>query len=58
MARRAEGRLEGEVALVIKLLTRKFGGLPPDLVARINLLSLERVEELGVAKKISPLFIE
>jgi Domain of unknown function (DUF4351) len=49
MARRAEGKLEGEVALVIKLLTRKFGGLSPDLVARVGLLSLERVEELGVA---------
>jgi Domain of unknown function (DUF4351) len=57
MARRAEGRLEGrlegklegEVALVIKLLTRKVGGLSPDLVARVGLLSLERVEELGVA---------
>ncbi len=49
MARRAEGKLEGEVALVIKLLTRKVGDLSPDLVARVGLLSLERVEELGVA---------
>jgi hypothetical protein len=46
---RLEGKLEGEVALVIKLLTRKVGGLSPDLVARVGLLSLERVEELGVA---------
>jgi hypothetical protein len=45
MARRAEW----EGSLVIKLLTRKFGGLSPDLVARVGLLSLERVEELGVA---------
>jgi hypothetical protein len=49
MARRAEGKLEGEVALVIKLLTRKVGILSPDLVERVGLLSLERVEELGVA---------
>jgi hypothetical protein len=53
VARRAEGKIEGkiegEVGLVIKLLTRKVGGLPPDLVARVNLLSLERVEDLGVA---------
>jgi Domain of unknown function (DUF4351) len=53
MARRAEGKLEGkiegEVALVVKQLTRKVGGLSPDLVARVNLLSLERVEDLGVA---------
>jgi hypothetical protein len=50
MARRAEGKaegkLEGEIALVIKLLTRKIGDMPPDLVARIGLLSLERVEDL------------
>jgi Domain of unknown function (DUF4351) len=49
MARRAEGKFEGEVALVIKLLTRKIGDLPPDLVAQVNLLSLERVEDLGMA---------
>jgi predicted transposase YdaD len=46
---KAEGKLEGEIALVIKLLTRKVGDLPPDLMERVNLLSLERVEELGVA---------
>jgi Domain of unknown function (DUF4351) len=49
VARRAEGKLEGEVALVIKQLTRRVGSLSPDLVARVGLLSLERVEELGVA---------
>jgi hypothetical protein len=49
MARRAEGKLEGEVALVMKQLTRRVGGLSPDLVARVGLLSLERVEDLGVA---------
>jgi Domain of unknown function (DUF4351) len=45
MARRAEW----ETALVVKQLTRKFDGLSPDLVERVGLLSLERVEELGVA---------
>jgi Domain of unknown function (DUF4351) len=45
MARRAEW----ETALVVKQLTRKFDGLSPNLVARVGLLSLERVEELGVA---------
>jgi hypothetical protein len=49
MARRTEGKIEGEVALVVKQLTRKFDGLSPDLLARVGLLSLERVEELGVA---------
>jgi hypothetical protein len=45
MARRAGW----EGSLVIKLLTRKVGILSPDLVARVGLLSLERVEDLGVA---------
>jgi hypothetical protein len=49
MARRTEGKIEGEVALVVKQLTRKFDGLSPDLLARVGLLSLERVEDLGVA---------
>jgi Domain of unknown function (DUF4351) len=49
MARRAEGKLEGEIALTVKQLTRKFDGLSSDLVEKVNLLSLERVEELGVA---------
>jgi hypothetical protein len=53
IARRAEGKIEGkiegEVTLVIKQLTRKVGDLSPDLVERVGLLSLERVEDLGVA---------
>jgi hypothetical protein len=44
-----EGKIEGEIALVVKQLTKKVGGLSPDLVARVGLLSLEQVEDLGVA---------
>jgi predicted transposase/invertase (TIGR01784 family) len=49
---RAEGRAEGlqqERALVLKLLTRKIGSLPPQLLARISGLSIERLEALGEA---------
>jgi hypothetical protein len=44
-----EGKLEQAVTLVLKQLTRKFGSLSPDVVERINELSLDRADELGVA---------
>ena len=44
---RAEGRIEGQRALAIKLLTRKLGNLSPELLSRLNGLSLDRVEALA-----------
>jgi predicted transposase YdaD len=47
----AEGEVKGRVgearALVIRQLTRKFGNVTPTLLAKIEALSLERVELLG-----------
>ncbi|MCG8365746.1 MAG: DUF4351 domain-containing protein [Pseudanabaenales cyanobacterium] len=34
---------------MLRLLTRKFGEVPPDLVAQIERLSLAQLEELGEA---------
>jgi predicted transposase YdaD len=44
-----EAVAEGEVSLVIKLLTRKLGNLTPQLLDRVNSLQLDRVESLGEA---------
>ncbi|WP_232432355.1 DUF4351 domain-containing protein [Chamaesiphon minutus] len=44
---RIEGRVEGQRALAIKLLTRKLGNLSPELLSRLNGLSLDRVEALA-----------
>jgi predicted transposase YdaD len=44
---RFEGRVEEARGLVIRLLTRKLGNVSPNLLARIEALSLERVESLG-----------
>lgn len=46
---RDEGRVEEGRALVLRLLTRKLGNLTPELTARVNSLSIERVESLGEA---------
>ena len=45
----AEGRQEGEVALVLRLLTRRFGELEPSVVEQIRGLSLPEVEALAEA---------
>ena len=45
----AEGRQEGEVALVLRLLTRRFGELELSVVEQISALSLPEVEELAEA---------
>lgn len=42
-----EGRKEGEIALVKRLLTRKFGHLPANGVSKVESLSLEQLELLG-----------
>jgi predicted transposase/invertase (TIGR01784 family) len=43
------GRNEGEQALVLKLLTRKLGKIDAEIQARVNSLTLDRVEALGEA---------
>jgi Domain of unknown function (DUF4351) len=35
--------------LITRLLTRKFGNLAPELVNRVNQLSIEQLESLGEA---------
>ena len=46
-ARGLELGLQQERALVIKLLNRKFGNLPPQLQAQVSTLPIDRVEALG-----------
>jgi predicted transposase/invertase (TIGR01784 family) len=43
------GRNEGEQALVLKLLTRKLGKIDAEIQARVNSLTIDRVEALGEA---------
>lgn len=44
---REEGRKEGEVALVKRLLVRKFGLLSANIVSKVEALSLEQLERLA-----------
>jgi predicted transposase/invertase (TIGR01784 family) len=46
---KAEGKAEGERALVLKLLNRRLGKVSTKLQKRVNGLSLEKVELLGEA---------
>jgi predicted transposase YdaD len=50
---RQEGRQEGRSAegrsLVIRLLTRKLGQLPQDVLEQLETLSLKQLENLGEA---------
>jgi predicted transposase YdaD len=46
---RDRGRVEEGRALVLRQLTRKLGNLTPELTARVNSLSIDRVELLGEA---------
>jgi predicted transposase YdaD len=43
------GRSEGEQALVLKLLTRKLGKINAESQARVNSLTIDRLESLGEA---------
>jgi predicted transposase YdaD len=45
----ADGKLEGERSLVLRLLARRVGNISPDLQAQIQALSLPQVEALGEA---------
>ena len=44
-----EGRQEGEVLLILRLLTRRFGAVSPGMQAQIQVLSLYQLELLGEA---------
>ena len=46
---RQEGRQEGEATLVLRLLTRRFGTLEPELRSQTSQLSIAELEELGEA---------
>lgn len=46
---RQEGRQEGERSLVLRLLTRKLGELPPQIREQVEILSLSELENLGEA---------
>jgi Domain of unknown function (DUF4351) len=40
-------QVDGEQRLVLKLLTRKFGNINPEVRSRVNNLNIERLESLG-----------
>ena len=44
---RLEGKKEGEFALIIRLLTRRFGTIDPQLDQRLQLLSSPQLENLA-----------
>jgi predicted transposase YdaD len=44
-----EGRQEGESALIVRLLKRRFGSVEEALELRIQRLSVEQLESLGEA---------
>ena len=46
---RQEGKKEGERSLILRLLTHKFGEIPPELRSQIEQLSLAQLEALGKA---------
>lgn len=46
---KAEGKAEGKQERLLRLVTRRFGNLDPTLVARIQNLSSDRLENLGDA---------
>ncbi len=44
-----QGKLEGEQALTLRLLQKRFGELDARIQAKIRALSLPRLEQLGEA---------
>ena len=44
-----QGMKSGQVALLVRLLERRFGEISPDIQARIQGLSLEELENLGIS---------
>ena len=57
---RAEGKAKGKAELLVRLLNKKFGPLPPDLSARISCASEDQVdawsEEVLSARTLGDLF--
>ncbi|MDJ0559592.1 MAG: DUF4351 domain-containing protein, partial [Microcystis sp. M53599_WE4] len=45
----AIGLQQGEAKLVLRLLKRRFGELPPHITETIQKLSVEKLEDLGEA---------
>lgn len=45
---RVEGRLEGERAVLLKLLEKRFGPLPASVTARLDQSSTEALEDIGI----------
>jgi predicted transposase/invertase (TIGR01784 family) len=43
----ARGKREGEAILILRQLTRRFGGISPDVAEQIRGLPVERLEQLG-----------
>ncbi len=46
---REEGRLEGEANMVLRQLNRRLGQVSPSVEEQIRQLSIEQLEDLGVA---------
>ena len=46
---RQEGEQIGEVNLIVRLLSRRFGALSPEQVSQIRSLSIPQLESLGEA---------
>jgi hypothetical protein len=44
---RQEGIIEGQTALILRLLVRRTGEIPPEIKTRIQQLSLEQLDNLG-----------
>ena len=44
-----QGRHQGEVVLIMRQLNHRFGGVVPEVEARIRRLSVEQLENLGEA---------
>ncbi|MGK7925662.1 MAG: Rpn family recombination-promoting nuclease/putative transposase [Spirulina sp.] len=44
---RQQGRQEGEIALILRLLKKRFGEIPVEISSKIEALSIERLETLG-----------
>jgi predicted transposase/invertase (TIGR01784 family) len=42
-----DAQADGEQRLVLKLLTRKFGNISPEVRSRVNSLTIDRLESLG-----------
>ncbi len=42
-----QGIQQGETNILLRLMTRRFGPIAPDLEARIRALTVDQLEELG-----------